>query len=197
MRIGVLAVQGSFSLHARMLNAIGVKPVEVRRVSDLKDLDGIILPGGESTAFQIIMNTDDLGDQLHRKLQSGLPAWGTCAGAIILGHNKDGPLPGWSLVDIEVVRNGYGRQVDSFVAPLKVSGMAGDFQGVFIRAPVFLNPGQEVDVLAEFKDDPVMASQDNLLMTSFHPELTSDTRLHEYFVQHFCVRSDLGDKKSA
>ncbi len=198
MRIGVLAVQGSFSLHSRVLSSLGIEPVEIRRSSDMTDISGIILPGGESTAFQIIMDADDLGDNLLRELRTGLPAWGTCAGAIMLGRNVAGdPFRGWSLIDIEVVRNGYGRQVDSFVAPLKITGFESDFNGVFIRAPIFLNPGRSVDVLAEFDGEPVMARQDNLLVTSFHPELTSDTRVHEYFVQEFCAKSNLSNIKSA
>jgi len=186
VRIGVLAVQGSFSLHVRMFKSIGVEPVEIRRSADLKGLDGIVFPGGESTAFQIIMDCDDLGNSLVGELRAGLPAWGTCAGAIILGRGEDIPQPRWEMIDIEVVRNAYGRQVDSFVSPLIIGGLDEEFDGVFIRAPRFQNPGKDVTILAKYKNNPVMVRQDNILLTSFHPELTSDPRVHTLFLDELC-----------
>lgn len=186
MRIGLLAVQGSYKLHARALESINIETVEVRHASDLKNLSGIILPGGESTTFQIIMDTDGLSGALLTRLKAGLPAWGTCAGAILLGFGAGPPQPRWELVDVEVVRNAYGRQVDSFITPLKIKGFKEAFNGVFIRAPRFCNPGDGVEILAEYNGDPVMVKQHNFLLTSFHPELTSDIRIHKLFVNEFC-----------
>lgn len=182
MHIGVLAVQGSFSLHVSMFKSIGVEPVMVRRSTDLKRLDGIVIPGGESTAFQIIMNCDDLGANLLNAIRAGMPAWGTCAGAIILGKGLGNPQPRWELIDVEVVRNAYGRQVDSFVTSLNINGFDKDFDGVFIRAPLFQNAGKDVKILSLYNNTPVMVKQDNILLTSFHPELTSDFRVHKLFL---------------
>jgi len=186
VRIGILAVQGSFSLHVRMFKSIGIEPIEIRRSSDLKGMDGVVLPGGESTTFQIILNSDDLGKKLYSDIKAGLPAWGTCAGAIILGRGEDIPQPRWELIDIEVVRNAYGRQVDSFVSPLKIEGFDEEFEGVFIRAPRFQNPGKDVKILSTYKNDPIIVRQDNILLTSFHPELTSDHRVHTLFLDELC-----------
>ena len=197
MRIGVMAVQGSFSLHGRVLHSIGVEPVEVRHSGDLKDISGIILPGGESTTFRIVLDGSDMGDRLLRELRGGLPAWGTCAGAILLGKGDDRPGSGWGLIDLEVVRNAYGRQVDSFVAPLSIQGFEELFDGVFIRAPRFKDVGRGVEVLAEYEYDPVMARQDNLLVTSFHPELTPDARVHLFFTHALCAGLDWESIKSA
>ncbi len=197
MRIGILAVQGSFSLHAGILREIGVESVEVRHVADLKNLAGIIIPGGESTTFRIILDESELGDSLLRELRGGLPAWGTCAGAILLG-NASGTSPlGWGLIDIKVIRNGYGRQVDSFVTPLRIKGFELEFDGVFIRAPRLIDAGLSVDVIAEYDNDPVMARQENILITAFHPELTGDVRIHNYFVREMCLSSDIKEVKSA
>jgi 5'-phosphate synthase pdxT subunit len=165
-----------------MFKSIGVETVEIRRSADLYGLDGIVLPGGESTAFQIIMNCDDLGANLRHTINAGLPAWGTCAGAIILGKGEGSPQPRWELIDIEVVRNAYGRQIDSFVASLQIEGLGEEFDGVFIRAPLFQNPGKDVEILAMHDNNPVMVKQGNILLTSFHPELTSDHRVHKLFL---------------
>ena len=197
MRIGILAVQGSFRLHTGILKEIGVEPVEVRHITDLKNLDGIIIPGGESTTFRIILDESELGDGLLRELRGGLPAWGTCAGAIMLGNSSGTSPLGWGLIDIKVIRNGYGRQVDSFVAPLRIKGFEGEFDGVFIRAPRLIDAGLSVDVIAEYDNDPVMARQENILITAFHPELTGDVRIHNYFVREMCSCSKLKRVKSA
>lgn len=185
MKIGVLAVQGSFALHVKALERLSVEPVEVRRSRHLEGLSGIILPGGESTTFHIVMAEDDLGARLVDALRGGLPAWGTCAGAIMLGQGEGIP-PRWGLIGIEVERNGYGRQVDSFVAPLSIKGFDAPFNGVFIRAPKFVNVAPEVDVLASLDGVPVMAKQGNILVSSFHPELTDDMRVHRYYVEGVC-----------
>jgi len=186
MKIGVLAVQGSFVLHSRALAAAGALPVEVRRASQLEGLTGIIIPGGESTTFHIVLSQDDLGEKLVAALKHGLPAWGTCAGAIMLGKGEGIP-PRWGLIDAEIARNGYGRQADSFVSPLEIEGLDRPFDGVFIRAPRFQNLGAGVQVLGRYHDEPVMARQGSILITTFHPELTDDNRIHRFFVEQFCI----------
>ena len=186
MKIGVLAVQGDFNLHKQTLIRLGVDVVEVRRPDQLNNLDGIIIPGGESTTFHIVMECDNLGEVLRSRLADGLPVWGTCAGSIILGRGTDIPQPRWELIDIEVVRNAYGRQVDSFVAPLDIDGLDSPFMGVFIRAPRFQHIGASVQTLAMWNDETVMAHQGSILLTSFHPELTDDTRIHHYFITQLC-----------
>jgi len=185
MKVGVLAVQGSFILHVRALQAAGVEPVEVRRASHLEGLSGIILPGGESTTFHILLNQDDLGEKLQARLHEGLPAWGTCAGAIMLGRGEGIP-PRWGLIGVEVARNSYGRQVDSFVAPLEIKGFDRPFDAVFIRAPRFTHLDSNVVTLAEYQGEPVMARQGRILVSAFHPELTPDLRVHRFFIEQFC-----------
>jgi len=183
-RVGVLAVQGDFERHVQTLRDIGVEAEEIRRSEQLKQLDGIIIPGGESTTFRIVMDQSDLGEELYNALRRGLPVWGTCAGAIMLGKGQGIPQPRLSLIDVEVLRNGFGRQVDSFVAPLDIKGIDSSFQGVFIRAPRFIDVGASVEVLSRYKDEAVMARQGNVLISSFHPELTPDDRVHRWFVEH-------------
>lgn len=185
MKLGVLAIQGSFALHIRSLGRLGVEPVEVRRAHQLDDLDGIILPGGESTTFSIVLNQDNLGERLIARLESGLPVWGTCAGAIILGRGEGIP-PRWGMIGVDVARNSYGRQVDSFVAPLDIDGFDHPFDGVFIRAPGFSNLDPDVVILARFNHEPVMARQGSRMITAFHPELTDDLRVHRFFVEQIC-----------
>ncbi len=172
----------------RALKAVGVEPVEVRRSSHLKGLEGIILPGGESTTFHIVLSEDDLGEKLVERLREGLPAWGTCAGAIMLGRGEGVP-PRWGLIGVEVVRNSYGRQIDSFVTPLEVKGFDHLFDAVFIRAPRFTDLEDSVEVLARHAGEPVMARASSTLVTSFHPELTNDLRIHDYFIRNLCGRT--------
>ncbi len=188
MKIGVLAIQGSFARHISSLASIGVDVVEVRYPEQLTGIDGIIIPGGESTAFHVILESDNLGKALPQAIRNGLPAWGSCAGSIMLGSGSERP-PRWSLLDVEVIRNGYGRQVDSFVAPLEVSDFEESFTGVFIRAPRFINVGKSVEVLASHNGDPVMVRQGQILATSFHPELTPDNRIHCYFINQICQKA--------
>lgn len=186
MKIGVLAVQGSFALHVRALRDVSVEPVEVRRSRHLEGLDGVILPGGESTTFQIVMAEDDLLEVLIGAIRGGLPTWGTCAGAIMLGRGEGIPQPRWGLIGVEVARNSYGRQVDSFVTPLEITGFDRPFDGVFIRAPRFRRIDPDVESLSRLEGEPVMARQEHLLVTAFHPELTSDRRVHRYFIEQLC-----------
>jgi 5'-phosphate synthase pdxT subunit len=174
-----------------------VESSEIRRAAELAGLDGIIIPGGESTTFHKLLTESDLGDALLRELRDGLPAWGTCAGAILLGYGDGRPQPRWRLIDIEVARNAYGRQVDSFVASIAFKEIADNFSAVFIRAPRFIQVGAEVEVLARLNKEPVAACQGNVMVTSFHPELTDDPRIHRFFLDRFCAVGSLKAVRSA
>jgi pyridoxal 5'-phosphate synthase pdxT subunit len=175
MRIGVLAVQGNFREHAAMLRRLGAEPVEVRKPEQLEGLDGLIIPGGESTAIMRLVRLYGLEDAIRDFAQ---PVFGTCAGMILLDRKHLGVL------DLEVERNAYGRQVASFEADLDLD-LDGDerpLRGVFIRAPRVAEVGADVDVLAELDGEPVLLREGRVLVASFHPELTDDTRVHERFL---------------
>lgn len=174
MRIGVLAVQGNFREHAAMLRALGAEVVEVRLPEQLDGLDGLVIPGGESTAILRLMRLYGIEDALR---SFHAPVFGTCAGMILLDRSHLG------LVDVEVERNGYGRQVASFEADLALDGDDEPLRGVFIRAPRVTAAGPEVEVLASHDGDPVLLRQGRFLVASFHPELTGDTRVHERFLE--------------
>jgi 5'-phosphate synthase pdxT subunit len=188
MKIGVLALQGDFSEHVAMLKRLKVEASEVRLPEQLKGLDGLIIPGGESTTIGKLAVAYNLMEPL--KLFGQRHAiWGTCAGAIFLSKDvsRDQPLLG--LMDIRVQRNAFGRQIDSFETDLDIpelkqaTGTKGDYHAVFIRAPIIESVGDDVKVLASVSDGRVVAAQQgHLLATSFHPELTNDTRFHEYFL---------------
>lgn len=188
--VGVLALQGDFLEHANMLRRIGVEAREVRTAEHLKGLDGLILPGGESTTFCRLMQDFHLYEPLSAFVRSGTPTWGTCAGMIVLArHASDLPFPTLQAIDIEVDRNAYGRQVDSFEADLDVPKLGAEpYHAVFIRAPVVASVGERVEVLASVRRDerspetPVAVRQGHILATSFHPELTDDPRFHRYFI---------------
>ncbi len=189
MQIGVLALQGDFALHSRFIAALGHTPVEIRNRCRLDEFQGIIIPGGESTTLHLMLHSTGLWEPLTRALERGLPVWGTCAGAILLGHGSERPQPRLGTIDVEIVRNAYGRQVDSFVAPVQVSFLNDDFPGVFIRAPKIVNTGSKVEVMGKLESQPVMARQGSVLVTTFHPELTPDSRIHSYFIDHICTQS--------
>jgi pyridoxal 5'-phosphate synthase pdxT subunit len=173
MKIGVLAVQGNFREHAAMLRRLGADPVEVRKPEQLQGLDGLVIPGGESTTFIRLMRLYGL-DEAVREFTG--PVLGTCAGMIVLDRRHLGA------VDIEVDRNAYGRQVASFEANLHLPGEAEPLRGVFIRAPRVREVGPEVEVLAELDGEPVLLREGRFIVASFHPELTDDTRVHERFL---------------
>lgn len=186
-RIGVLALQGDFREHIQPLRRLGVEAVEVRQRKYLDGLDGLIIPGGESTTFAIIAQSLGMVEPLREFVRTH-PTWGTCAGAIflaktVIGRTADQVSLG--AMDITVQRNAFGRQVDSFVAPLTIKGIEGvPYQAVFIRAPIIESVGGEVAVLAALADGRIVAArQGHLLATSFHPELTSDDRIHGLFVK--------------
>jgi pyridoxal 5'-phosphate synthase pdxT subunit len=173
MRIGVLAVQGNFREHAAMLRRLGADVVEVRKPEQLEGLDGLIVPGGESTTFMRLMRLYGLDEAVR---SFGGPVFGTCAGMIVLDRRH------LDLIDLEVDRNAYGRQVASFEADLRLTGEDAPLRGVFIRAPRVRDHGPDVEVLAEHDGEPVLLRQGRLLVASFHPELTEDTRVHELFL---------------
>ncbi|HEX6763119.1 MAG TPA: pyridoxal 5'-phosphate synthase glutaminase subunit PdxT [Gaiellaceae bacterium] len=173
LRIGVLALQGNFREHAAMLRGLGAETVEVRKPEELDGLDGLVIPGGESTTFMHLMRLYGLDEAIR-----GFPGavFGTCAGMIVLDGNHLG------LVDLTVRRNAFGRQVASFEADLAVEGEERPIRAVFIRAPWIEEVGSDVEVLAELDGRPVLAREGRFLVASFHPELTGDTRLHEWFL---------------
>jgi pyridoxal 5'-phosphate synthase pdxT subunit len=173
MKIGVLAVQGNFREHVAMLRRLGADVVEVRKPEQFDSLDGLVVPGGESTTFMRLMRLYGLDEAVR---SFGGPMFGTCAGMIVLDRRHLG------LLDIEVDRNAYGRQVASFEADLRLAGEDEALRGVFIRAPRVRDYGADVEVLAEHDGEPVLLRQGRFLVASFHPELTEDTRVHERFL---------------
>jgi 5'-phosphate synthase pdxT subunit len=174
MKIGVLAVQGNFREHLRMLARLGVDRVEVRLPEQLEGLDGLIIPGGESTAIGRLLRLYGLEQAIAL---FPAPILGTCAGMILLDRGHLG------LADLEVDRNAYGRQVKSFEADVQLAGDATPLRGVFIRAPRIRAAGADVEVLGELDGEPVLVRDGRLLLASFHPELTDDTRVHERFLE--------------
>lgn len=182
--IGVLALQGAVREHVRMLERCGVKARTIKTTWQLEGIDGLIIPGGESTTIGKLIVKYGFAEPIKRLARSGIPIYGTCAGLILIGDSlTEGDQPLLSLMDIKVERNAFGRQTESFEADLSISPLgAKPFRGVFIRAPLIEKTGREVDVMADVSGRPVMARQRNLLVTSFHPELTEDTRVHDYFI---------------
>ncbi len=182
MTIGVLALQGSVAEHLKLIKSINKKinAVPVRTVDELATVDGLIIPGGESTTLRILLDEFKLYTPIKVRVESGMPVWGTCAGLILLANRIEGERTYFGLLDVDVKRNAYGRQIDSFVAE-------GDFAGmyvgmVFIRAPMITRVGAGVEVLAEHDGKPVAVRQNNVLATAFHPELIArDNRIHKYF----------------
>ena len=183
-RIGVLALQGDFAAHDRMLRSLGVAATEVRLPRQLDGLDGLVLPGGESTTLLNLMQDGSWFDEL-RALHDRGGAWlATCAGAILLSREVRSPVqPSLGLLDAVIERNGYGRQLDSFEAKVEVAGLGRPFEALFIRAPRFVSLGPAVQVLARVDADPVLVRQGMMLAGTFHPELTGDTRLHRLFLE--------------
>ncbi len=184
MRVGILALQGDVLEHRRSLTPLGADVVEVRRAEELDSIDGLIIPGGESTTIGRLATLYGLMDPLKKHIRSGLPTYGTCAGMIFLASGVDGrPQPQLDVLDATVLRNAWGRQNESFEADLAIAGLGAPFHAVFIRAPWISELGEGVEVLAAWADHPVMVRQGNVLATSFHPELTSDRRIHQLFLQ--------------
>jgi 5'-phosphate synthase pdxT subunit len=189
MQVGVLALQGAFIEHQKVLENLGVEVVQVRLSHHLEDLDALILPGGESTTMAKLAIESGLYSDL-KLFAATHPVWGTCAGAILLAKDDQSNPPRLGLMDINLVRNAFGRQVDSFRADLQVpaldhlNGNKHTFPAVFIRAPIIQSVGKKVEILAQLGYDKIVAvRQDNWLATVFHPELTDDNRFHRYFLE--------------
>lgn len=184
-RIGIMALQGAFLEHAKVFQRLGNETVEVRLPEDLKGINGLVIPGGESTTMSLLVDTFRLREPIAEMARAGLPIWGTCAGMIMLAKGVIDPLVrSLELMDLRVQRNAFGRQVDSFEAELPVP-ILGDppFHAVFIRAPVVEGAAAEVELLARLPDGRIVAArQGNWLATAFHPELTDDPRFHKLFL---------------
>lgn len=183
-KVGVLSIQGDFEKHIHALSGIGHQAVEVRTAEDLEKVERLIIPGGESTTVGMLLDRYGLGQEIKRRAEEGMPIWGTCMGMIVMAKDVKGgqrtPLLG--LLDITVERNAFGAQVHSFEDEVCVRDMSEPVMGVFIRAPVVTRVGEGVEPLAEYDGRIVAVRKDNLVGTSFHPELTDDTRMHEWFL---------------
>ena len=188
--VGVLALQGDFREHRLMLESLGCNVREVRLPKDLEGLEGVVFPGGESTTIGKLMVAYEMIPALRGFHAQGGAIWGTCAGAIVLGsgitdaHGADTGQPRLGLLEMTVARNAFGRQVDSFETDLVIEGLETPFRAVFIRAPVIGSIGAGLEVLSRFEDRVVLVRQGRLMAGSFHPELTGDSRLHKYFLEH-------------
>ena len=186
MKLGILALQGDVREHAEALAELGADAVPVRRPDDLAGVDALVLPGGESTTMSLLLESSGLFDPLAELLGAGMPAFGTCAGMILLaGEALDGrpDQRSFGVIDLGVRRNAFGRQIDSFEADLEVAGLpGGSFPAVFIRAPFVERVGADVEVLASVDGHPVLCRQGPVLTAAFHPELSGDLRLHQLFL---------------
>lgn len=186
-KVGLLALQGAVGLHAEALTALGAVPVPIRTAEQLAGVDALVIPGGESTAISLLLESSGLAEPLAERLDAGLPTFGTCAGMILLASDVADGRPdqrSFAAIDIGVRRNGFGRQIDSFEADVAIPALVGEpFHAVFIRAPVVERTGAGVDVLAELDDRPVLCRQGHIFVSAFHPELTPDLRLHRLFLE--------------
>ncbi len=185
-KVGILAIQGDFHEHILALDRLGVESLEIRLPQQLDEIDGLIIPGGESTTIVQLIDIFGFREVLVEKVRRGMPVWGTCAGMIVIADKlKDHRPEPLHLMNIKVSRNAFGRQVDSFETDLDIKGIEGPpYHAIFIRAPVVTELGEDVEVLAGLEDGrPVAVRQDNMMATAFHPELTDDTRVHELFVR--------------
>jgi pyridoxal 5'-phosphate synthase pdxT subunit len=183
VKIGVLALQGAVREHIRSVEECGAKGIAIKKVEQLKEVDGLILPGGESTAMRRLIDKYGFMDALKEFAAEGKPMFGTCAGLILLAKNLVGHEPHIGVMDIMVERNSFGRQVDSFEADLTIKGVADSFPAVFIRAPHIVEAGAEVEVLSKHNDRIVAAREGQFLGCSFHPELTDRHDITAYFVE--------------
>jgi 5'-phosphate synthase pdxT subunit len=184
--VGVLALQGAFVAHQRALETVGATTRQVRRPADLAGIDALVMPGGESTTMSRLLTTSGLFDDVKALVSDGMPVFGTCAGMILLASEVIDGRPdqlSFGAIDVSVQRNGYGRQIDSFETDLDVVGFDHPFHAVFVRAPKVVAVGANVQVLAEYDGVPVVARQGQVMVASFHPELTADARLHATFLQ--------------
>ncbi|MCR4335488.1 MAG: pyridoxal 5'-phosphate synthase glutaminase subunit PdxT [archaeon] len=181
--IGVLALQGDFAEHIKILESMKVNAIEVRNNSDLQKCSALIIPGGESTTIGKLLKISGLDREIKKRAKKAMPIYGTCAGAIVLAKkvlNEKEFFP-LELIDVEIKRNAYGRQLDSFEAEVEIKGI-GKLNGVFIRAPVISKIGKKIEVLAKFEGKPVLVKQGNILIGTFHPETEKNSELHNYFL---------------
>lgn len=191
-RVGVLALQGAVREHLQSIEACGAEAVSVKWPKDLESLDALILPGGESTAMRRLIDRYGLMEPLRDFAETGKPMFGTCAGLILLAETVVGEdQPHLGVMDVAVARNSFGRQVDSFEVPLEINGIEGAFEAVFIRAPHIVSAGPSTEVLCVHDGKIVMAKSGQFLGCSFHPELTEDHRITEYFLSMIPSKSDL------
>ena len=200
MRIGVLAVQGAFAEHIAVLRKLKAEALPVRLPSELVSLDGLIIPGGESTTISQLMRDYDLSDKIKKLAESGLPILGTCAGLIILAKTlSDASVPTLGLMDVTVRRNAFGRQRESFEAELNIPALGEKpFPGVFVRAPIIEQANGNASVLTRLDDGTIVAAQqEKLVATAFHPELTNDPRFHRYFLNIVANRPPSQESKIA
>jgi 5'-phosphate synthase pdxT subunit len=182
MKIGVLALQGAVAEHLRSLQLAGAEAISIKRTEQLEEIDGLVIPGGESTTIGKLMRKYGFIEAIQQFSEQGKPLFGTCAGLIVLSERIAGQdLPHLSLMDMTVSRNAFGRQRESFETDLDVVGIDEPIRAVFIRAPLIQEVGEQVQVLSTYQDEIVTARQGHLLACSFHPELTDDYRLHQYF----------------
>lgn len=184
-RIGVLALQGDFAEHLAVLDSCGFHSTLVRSVEDLESSDALIIPGGESTTQLKLIDRYDLRDPICKRVASGMPVFGTCAGAIVLAEATSDGEPPLGVVPLQITRNAYGRQVDSFEADIEVPRLGGTVRGVFIRAPIIEDAGSG-EVLASWATSPVLVQLENVLASTFHPEVVQEPRIHRYFVEKLC-----------
>ncbi|MGI9624438.1 MAG: pyridoxal 5'-phosphate synthase glutaminase subunit PdxT [Acidimicrobiales bacterium] len=186
MNVGVLALQGAFARHARVIESLDAAATEIRLPSDLDVVDRLIIPGGESTTMSFMIDWNGLEPVLRQRIQAGMPVFGTCAGMILLssevldGRTDQTPL---GAIDISVRRNAFGRQIDSFETDLDITGLDAPFPAVFIRAPAVTRAGDGVEVLAKVEDQAVLCRQGSTMVAAFHPELSDDRRLHQLFLE--------------
>lgn len=198
MKIGILALQGDFAEHINIIDKLGIQPIEIRQPAQLEALDGLIIPGGESTTMLKLMHSYNLFQPIKELANNGLPIMGTCAGMVLLAKKVSNPdMNTLSLMDIEVRRNAFGRQLDSFETGIAIP-LLGDepFPAVFIRAPLIVSVGSDVDIIGRLPDNKIVAArQGNILALSFHPELSNDSRIHRYFLETVASYKSEGNKE--
>ncbi len=189
--IGILSLQGAIKEHILALQSLNISSRIIKNIKDLDGLNGLIIPGGESTAIKDLLKKADLLNKLQKLIHNGFPIFGTCAGMVLLAQ-KDG----LNSLDAKVIRNGFGRQQQSFEENLNFRGFKKPFPGIFIRAPYLINTAPDIEILSRVNNKIVAVKKSNILATAFHPELTSDNRIHDYFIQHFVKKSTLTKSKN-
>jgi len=183
LRIGVLSLQGDYQKHIDILKSLNIQTIKVRYKEDLEDIDALIIPGGESSTLSKLIKKESLYSPL-KSFISDYPVYGSCAGLILLSKNieNDDRIKSFNALDISLIRNGWGRQINSFSKDVTIETFKNDYRAIFIRAPKILKCGRNIRILSILDNSPVMIQQNKILGTTFHPELTNDTRIHQYFV---------------